>query len=68
VAGYQGREDLSDLFGMTIETDDGYGPVVEAGFDGECSGSWDTCEGRIAEGERIRANGAGGWVHEGCEE
>jgi hypothetical protein len=65
---YQGREELSDLFGMNVETDDPYGPVIEAGFDGECAGSWDTCEGRIYEGERIRANGAGGWVHEGCEE
>lgn len=65
---YQGREDLSELFGVDLGENDGYGPVVEAAFDGECAGSWDTCEGRITEGDRIRANGAGGWVHEGCEE
>lgn len=59
-----------DVFGFTPADygNDGYGPVVEAAFDGECAGSWDTCEGRINEGEHIRANGAGGWVHQGCEE
>lgn len=46
--------------------DDGYGPIVTAGFESECAGDWDTCEGVILPGDQIRAKG-GEWVHVGCE-
>lgn len=56
----------AELFGQDDLDDDGYGPVVEAGFESECAGSWDACDGTIYPGDRIRAK-AGEWVHEGCE-
>ncbi len=40
----------------------GLGPVFTATYDGE-----DACCGEgIEVGQRIRADGAGGWIHEGC--
>ena len=37
-------------------------PVIEASFAGPCSdGDW------IEEGDSIRADGDGGWIHVGCE-
>lgn len=39
-----------------------YGPEITAGYDGECSECW----GGIFEGDAIRADGEGGWVHSGC--
>lgn len=47
--------------------DDGYGPLIEAGFDSRCDGTHVMCDGFIREGETIRADGDGGWVHQGCE-
>lgn len=46
--------------------DDGYGLIVTAGFDSECAGDWDTCDGVIRASDQIRAKG-GEWVHVGCE-
>lgn len=38
------------------------GPIFTAGYDSD-----DSCCGEgIVEGERIRADGEGGWVHEDC--
>lgn len=38
--------------------------VREDDFEGGCSG----CGGPIYTGDEIRADGAGGWEHRGCEE
>ena len=40
------------------------GPWFTAGYSGECDG----CGDRIEEGDRIRADGMGGWVCEECGE
>lgn len=40
------------------------GPWFDAAFDGQCTGCWD----RIGEGERIRADGEGGWLCTDCGE
>lgn len=39
-----------------------YGPWFDAAYSGQCSGCWDA----IGEGDRIRADGAGGWLCEEC--
>ena len=41
---------------------DGYGPVFEASYPGECAECYDP----IDEGDRIQADGSGGYVHEEC--
>lgn len=45
----------------------GYGPIITAGFDSPCDGTHMACDGLIREGDDIRADGDGGWVHRGCE-
>jgi hypothetical protein len=40
----------------------GYGPWFPASYDGECSG----CGGDILPGDKIRADGQGGWLDEDC--
>lgn len=40
----------------------GYGPWVDAAFDGECDG----CDAPIEVGDRIRSDGEGGWLCEDC--
>lgn len=47
--------------------DEGFGPLVDAGFDSPCDGTHLSCDGHIREGDTIRADGNGGWVHKGCE-
>lgn len=44
------------------------GPVFPAGFDGECAEPFCQFGGDIYEGEAIRADGDGGYVHEECAE
>lgn len=39
------------------------GSVFTAGYDSECA----ACEAGIFEGEEIRADGEGGYIHYGCE-
>ena len=36
-----------------------FGPIFMATYDGECA----ACDGLIAAGEDIRADGRGGWIH-----
>lgn len=40
-------------------------PVVTAAFEGPCSVD---CGSMIEEGDDIRSDGAGGWVHADCAE
>lgn len=40
------------------------GPVVTAQYDGECA--LEECTADIFEGDDIRSDGAGGWVHADC--
>lgn len=40
------------------------GPVIAAMYPGDCSG----CAGEIEPGDAIRADGDGGWLHDGCGE
>lgn len=47
-------------------SEDGYGPIITAGFESECAGDWDACDGTIYEGDQIRGKG-GEWFHVGCE-
>lgn len=42
----------------------GYGPWFPASYEGECDG----CGGDIMPGDRIRADGQGGWLCEECGE
>jgi hypothetical protein len=42
-----------------------YGRWITAAYDGECGGAFD-CSGLILPGDRIRADGAGGWLCEIC--
>jgi len=41
-----------------------YGPWIDARFDGECA----ECGCLMQEGDRICADGEGGWICEICEE
>lgn len=41
-----------------------YGPWIEARFDSECDG----CGDLIEAGDRIRADGSGGWLCQECGE
>lgn len=45
---------------------DGYGPIVVAGFESECAGLSEECDGTIYEGDQIRGK-HGEWFHVGCE-
>jgi hypothetical protein len=45
-----------------------YGPVIRAGYDGECSEPFCVEGGYIVEGDDIRADGEGGWIHSVCAE
>ena len=42
----------------------GFGPWFEAQYDGECAGCW----GAIDSGDRIRADGSGGYLCDDCGE
>lgn len=57
-AGGRLTDDLTETDGPRL------GPVVTASFPGEP----DCCEQGIEPGDRIRADGHGGWIHEGCED
>lgn len=46
--------------------DGGYGPEVTASRDGECDAYPCYVGGLITEGDAIRADGEGGWVHSEC--
>lgn len=45
---------------------DGYGPEFEARYDSPCDASYCTQGGQIWEGDTIRADGDGGYVHTEC--
>lgn len=51
----------------TDDTSPQLGPVIQAGFDSECS-SFGCPVGAIWEGDDIRADGEGGWIHAECAE
>lgn len=61
---YRPTQSADDLLmgGGPPEPDDDKGPWFEAQYDGECAG----CSVSFYEGDRIRADGDGGWEAEEC--
>jgi hypothetical protein len=60
--GTDGAGDAEAAAAFLSSGQSGPGPEVTAGYDGECSGCWEP----IYEGDPIRADGGGGWIHSEC--
>lgn len=52
--------------GAADDSGPAYGPEVRASFDSECAEPFCVSGGTIFEGDDIRADGEGGWVHSEC--
>lgn len=57
-----GRTGEKQIQCFQLNEDIQLGPWIDARYHGECS----SCSRRIRPGDRIRADGTGGWICEGC--